>query len=191
MVYIAHIGRFILIASVYAFYCSGLCVEVGRYLQRSKHEHSVVRSAVVRRMRPLLFTQTKNNAKFSAADTKDDTSLDMSEAVTSSKGYRQDFSSLRRILDFYKEYSDRESVSGFTDISELINGRLAMIGLVAGYTKEYFTGETLLQQIGIGAPRWESVTEISEDIGAATLVTFFVVTISVFNMRPPSDNEKL
>ena len=38
-------------------------------------------------------------------------------------------------------------------------------------------------------PGYLRVAEISEDIGAAVLVTFFVVTISVFNQRPPSEGE--
>lgn len=157
--------------------------DVGSQWHRSKD----VRALDSRRMEALGFTPSKK----SDVDKEEITSLEMSEAFsTANKDDRQrNLSAIQRVLNFYKEYSNRESVNGFTDISELINGRLAMVGLIAGYAKEYFTGETLLQQVGIGAPKWEGIAEISEDIGAAVLVTFFVVTISVFNQRPPSEGE--
>ena len=176
----------LLIIVAFALPCDALRAQSGGSVQRSNLGASNVRHVGLRHMGPLMFTPPKRND----VDSKDDTSLDMSDAVsTGSKDGGAELTAIQRVLDFYKEYSTRESVNGFTDISELINGRLAMIGLIAGYTKEYFTGETLLQQVGIGSPKWEGFGEISQDIGIAALVTFFVVTISIFNMRPPSENE--
>lgn len=160
---------------------------IGAHGGRLRVQTKEVRSLHSRRMAALGFTPSKKND----VDNKDDTSLEMSEAINTANkdDRRQNLSAIQRVLDFYKEYSNRESVNGFTDISELINGRLAMVGLIAGYSKEYFTGETFLQQVGIGAPKWEGLAEISEDIGVAMLVTFFVVTFSVFNQRAPKDGE--
>eukprot|EP01038_Epipyxis_sp_PR26KG_P008069 gene8069-10932_t len=40
-------------------------------------------------------------------------------------------------------------IFGFTSLSEIFNGRLAMIGLVLGYLNEEITGKSFLQQIGL------------------------------------------
>ena len=38
---------------------------------------------------------------------------------------------------------------GFTDYAEILNGRLAMLGLAIGLLTEYFTGQGILSQIGL------------------------------------------
>lgn len=38
---------------------------------------------------------------------------------------------------------------GFTKFAEDWNGRLAMLGFVAGIAVEYFTGKGILEQLGI------------------------------------------
>ena len=42
-----------------------------------------------------------------------------------------------------------EPKMGFTRFSELWNGRLAMIGFLAGIAVEYMTGKGILSQLGI------------------------------------------
>ncbi len=39
---------------------------------------------------------------------------------------------------------------GFVAFAESLNGRLAMLGFVTGLVTELFTGQTILQQIGLG-----------------------------------------
>ncbi|HEY9637199.1 MAG TPA: high light inducible protein [Coleofasciculaceae cyanobacterium] len=38
---------------------------------------------------------------------------------------------------------------GFTPFAETLNGRLAMLGFVIGLTIEWFTGQNILQQVGL------------------------------------------
>ena len=76
---------------------------------------------------------------------------------------------VKKVVDFYEDNGPKEKYNGFTEVSELINGRLAMVGLVCGYIKEYYTGETLLQQIGIGVAPFETLKEITTDWGALLL----------------------
>jgi len=40
-------------------------------------------------------------------------------------------------------------VFGFSNFAEIWNGRMAMIGLVAGFTNEVLTGKGILAQVGI------------------------------------------
>ena len=94
-------------------------------------------------------------------------------------------SRVRMLLDFYDDNVTKKGYNGFTELSELINGRLAMAGLVFGYIKEYYTGETLLEQVGIGKAPWETVREITADWGALALCSFIIATISIFNLAPP------
>lgn len=42
-----------------------------------------------------------------------------------------------------------EQKLGFTRSAELLNGRLAMIGFIAGIVVEYLTGQGILHQLGI------------------------------------------
>ncbi len=95
-------------------------------------------------------------------------------------------STVQKVFDFYEDNVAKEGYNGFTEISELINGRLAMVGLACGYIKEYYTGETLLQQIGIGVAPFETLKEITADWGALVGVSIFIVTLSIFNHAPPS-----
>jgi hypothetical protein len=43
----------------------------------------------------------------------------------------------------------RVETGGFTLYSEALNGRIAMAAFSVGLTREFFTGESLLQQIGL------------------------------------------
>ena len=99
-----------------------------------------------------------------------------------------DMNTLQKLLEFYRHFSTAEKSFGFTGTAEKINGRLAMVGLIFGFTKEYFTHETLLQQIGINNT---NVPEISSDVGIASLVSFFVVTSTIFSRRPPTNEDFL
>lgn len=99
-----------------------------------------------------------------------------------------DMNALQRLLEFYRQYSTAEKSFGFTGTAEKINGRLAMAGLLFGFTKEYFTHETLLQQIGINNA---NVSEISSDVGMACLVSFFVATVTIFSKRAPTREDFL
>ena len=46
--------------------------------------------------------------------------------------------------------SDSASRFGFVDFAETWNGRMAMLGFVIGLATELFTGQGILQQIGLG-----------------------------------------
>ncbi|CAM9855831.1 unnamed protein product, partial [Phaeothamnion confervicola] len=50
----------------------------------------------------------------------------------------------RQRLD--REY-ERSKVLGFTDTAEILNGRSAMFGITAGILTEYWTGQSLPQQV--------------------------------------------
>ena len=118
---------------------------------------------------------------------EDDTSLDsFSESMSPRRD--QDTPFFSNLVTFYRDYVRKNKVSGFTDLSETINGRLAMIGLTVGFVQEFFTGQTLLQQIGVGSSKLWPV-EITEEYLGISIVAFFVVTISIFNSRPPRANE--
>lgn len=45
--------------------------------------------------------------------------------------------------------NNQETKLGFNRFSELLNGRLAMLGFVIGVAMEYFTGKGILEQIGL------------------------------------------
>ena len=92
-------------------------------------------------------------------------------------------STIDKALDYYED--NVPDYNGFTEVSELINGRLAMAGLVGGFIKEYYTGETLLEQVGIGRAPWETLREITTDWGALLVMSLLVVAFSIFNMAPP------
>jgi hypothetical protein len=44
---------------------------------------------------------------------------------------------------------DRENKFGFTKFAEDWNGRLAMLGFIIAMAMEYFTGQSILGQLGI------------------------------------------
>lgn len=44
---------------------------------------------------------------------------------------------------------NQESKFGFTQFAETWNGRLAMIGFVAGLATEFLTGQGILSQLGL------------------------------------------
>ncbi len=95
-------------------------------------------------------------------------------------------STVQKALDYYED--NVPEYNGFTEVSELINGRLAMAGLVCGFVKEYYTGETLLEQVGIGRAPWETLREITTDWGALLVMSLLVVAFSIFNVAPPPVN---
>ncbi|NEO30497.1 MAG: high light inducible protein [Symploca sp. SIO3C6] len=44
---------------------------------------------------------------------------------------------------------EQENKFGFTNFSEIWNGRLAMLGFVIGVATELLTGQGILQQLGL------------------------------------------
>lgn len=65
---------------------------------------------------------------------------------------------LFRSMIFNNNVNDnvKKQVFGFTRDAEIINGRLAVIGLISAYVKEYFTGQSIVEQVNelnsIGVP---------------------------------------
>lgn len=51
----------------------------------------------------------------------------------------------------YLANSESQSGWGFHRRAELLNGRLAMLGFVIGLVVEVFSGQGILQQLGLGA----------------------------------------
>ena len=57
---------------------------------------------------------------------------------------------------------------GFTHLSESVNGRFAMLGFAGILFKEYYTGQTILEQVGIQANA-ESLKEVVLVLSLASL----------------------
>jgi ferrochelatase len=114
-------------------------------------------------------------------------------------------SKVSQLLEFYKNVGYR--FKGFTDTSETINGRLAMLGLIVGFGQELLTGNSLLQQMGIGNAKlmkvlegvqtgeftdFSAITGVAEGVAEFALACFFITTLTIFSSKPPTmDDESI
>jgi len=77
-----------------------------------------------------------------------------------------------------------EGTFGFSNFAETWNGRMAMIGLVAGFVNEVLTGKGILGQIGISGKGGILVGLFLTGFTIATMIGYYAIKVTSAPQAP-------
>ena len=69
-------------------------------------------------------------------------------------------SRLEKVLETRSKEKSSSANPGFTRLSESINGRIAMLGFVGVIFREYTTGQSIFEQVGISSSSVQGLKEV-------------------------------